>query len=51
MIKNNNNNENIPVKLTKNIVISKSLSVLPLGYMIFKRKLAYNKEQIEIAKL
>lgn len=44
MAKNDNNDEDVLAKLTKNMVIDKSLSILSLGYLISKRKLAYNKK-------
>lgn len=51
MIKNNNKNENMSIKLIKNMMISKNLFILPLNYLIFKKKLLYNKEYNKIVKL
>lgn len=42
--KNNNNNKDVPTKLTKNIVVSKNLPILLLDYLIFWEKLAYNNK-------
>lgn len=42
MVENSNNNKNILLKLIKNVIINKSLQILPLDYLIFEKKLIYN---------
>lgn len=51
MIEDSNNDENIPTKLIRIVVIGKSLFVLFLNYLIFKKRLAYNKKWDETIEL
>lgn len=50
-IEDGNDNKDILVKLIRNMVIGKHLSVLPLGYLIIKGRLSWNEELNKIAKL
>lgn len=44
MIEDDNNNEDILIEIISSIVIGKILPILLLGYLIFKKRLTYNKE-------
>lgn len=48
MIENSNNNKNVFIKLIENMIIKENLLILPLSYLISKKKLVYYKEKDKI---